>query len=412
MWMLAVALLHSISHENLYLVNEFILCQGPYPDGLSLEGHKQTRRFLEWIDDNFHLQVTEEPMRRGALLDLVLTNKEGLVGNMKLKGSFGYSDHEMIDFKILRAARRTHSKLTTLDFRRAYFHLFRDLLGRVPWDKALEGRGAQESQLIFKDHLLQAQEVTVLVDKGRATDIIYLDLCKAFDTVLHNILVSKLRRHEFDRWTTQCIRNWLDGHTQRVVVNTSMSKWRSVLSGVPQGLVLGPTLFNIFVGDMDSGIECTLSKFADDTKLCGTVDMPEGRDAIQKDLDRLERWVHANLIKFNKAKYEVLHLGQGNPKHKYRLCRAWIKSSSEEKDLGVLVDEKLNVSWQHMLAAQKANCILGHIKRSIARRLREVILPLSSTLMRPHLEYCVQLGGPNIRGTWTCWSRSIGGPQR
>ncbi|GAB0175819.1 hypothetical protein GRJ2_000047100 [Grus japonensis] len=92
------------------------------------------------------------------LMDIVLTNKEGLVGNVKFKGSLGCSDYEMVDFKIFRAARRAHSKLTTLDFRRADFGLFRDLLGRVPWDKALEGRGAQDSWLVFQDHLLQAQE--------------------------------------------------------------------------------------------------------------------------------------------------------------------------------------------------------------------------------------------------------------
>ena len=84
-------------------------------------------------------------------------------------------------------------------------------------------------------------------------------------------------------------------------------------------------LFNIFVGDMDSRTECTLSKFADNTKLCGVVDALEGRDAIQRDPDRLERWACVNRMKFNKAKHKVLHVGRGNPKCKHRLGRERLK---------------------------------------------------------------------------------------
>jgi len=108
-------------------------------------GQRQARRLLECVEDNFLLQVIEEPTRRGEMLDLVLTNKEGLTGNVKVKGSLGCSDHEMVKFKILRAARWVHSKLATLDFRRADFGLLRNLLSRILWDKALEGRWAQES---------------------------------------------------------------------------------------------------------------------------------------------------------------------------------------------------------------------------------------------------------------------------
>ncbi|PKU43987.1 reverse hypothetical protein [Limosa lapponica baueri] len=134
-----------------------------------------------------------------------------------------------------------------------------------------------------------------------------------------------------------------------------MSKWQPVMSGVLQEFILGLVLFNIFVGDMINGIECTLSKFGHDIKLCGVVNTLEGSDTIQRDLDRLQRLARAQLMNLNKGRCKVLHM------------------------------------------AQKANCILGCMKRNMASRSREIILPLYSALVRPHLEYCVRLGSHHPR---------------
>ncbi|GAB0210092.1 mitochondrial enolase superfamily member 1 [Grus japonensis] len=166
------------------------------------------------------------------------------------------------------------------------------------------------------------------------------------------------------------------------MVNGVTSGWRPVTSGVPQGSILGPVLFNVFINDLDVGLEGVVNKFADDTKLGGAVDSVEGGEALQ---DRLENWAITNRMRFNKGKCRILHLGRGSPGYTYRLGDERLETSHAERDLGVLVDSKLNMSQQCAQAARKANRILGCIKHGIASRSREVIVPLCAGAALPRV---------------------------
>lgn len=255
----------------------------------------------------------------------------------------------------------------------------------------IKGRSCLTNLLTF------LEEVTDMLDRKLPVDIVYLDFSKAFDKVPHKRLLEKLHAHGVRGKVWTWIKNWLSGRQQRVIIQGETSDWKPVLSGVPQGSVLGPLLFLIYIDDIDENIRSRLLKFADDTKLFGPVATPEQAEILQQDLRQMHYWSKEWQMLFNPGKCKCLHLGFNNLNYDYFVGDNLIESTEEEKDLGVWVDVLMNFSKQCAAAVAKANGVLATIRRTITNKSPKIIIPLYKSLVRPHLEYAVQAWRPFLQ---------------
>ena len=231
--------------------------------------------------------------------------------------------------------------------------------------------------------------MTAEFDEGRPMDLIYLDFSKAFDVFPTCRLLSKLRAHRIEGNVLKWMDGWLTGRQQRVVLNGEKSDWADVTSGVPQGSVLGPIAFVIFINDLDQGADLIKSvlKFADDTKLAHTVLNEKDRDDLQTTLNNLCDWSDKWCMRFNTGKCKVVHVGKKNNEYDYNMKGSTLGKVSEEKDIGVVVHSSLKPSRQCASAYQAASAVLHQIVSSFHYRDRHTFLKLYKTYVRPHVEF-------------------------
>ena len=182
---------------------------------------------------------------------------------------------------------------------------------------------------------------TEALDNGQTFDVVYLDFAKAFDSVPHKRLLHKLASYGVNGKLLAWIHAFLSNRRQRVVVNGEMASWSAVTSGVPQGSVLGPLLFLVFINDLPEAITSPLKIFADDTKIYRVLSTVDDNQELQDDIDSLSVWSEQWQMPFNTKKCKVMHFGHGNAMHQYAMNGENLEATDHEKDLGVVVDDKL-----------------------------------------------------------------------
>ena len=263
--------------------------------------------------------------------------------------------------------------------------------------------GFRNGRSCLTNLLTTLEQWTEIIDEGDCLDIAYLDFRKAFDLVSHEHLLYKMSKYGIDGKILNWVKDFLKNRTQKVVIRGTSSTTREVTSGVPQGSVLGPILFLIFINDLPLEIISPLSLFADDSKLFSRIVKTKSKSKVvetdndqklQKDLNKVVEWAKKWKMEFNVQKCKIMHLGHDNPRKVYSMDGKVLSTTEEEKDLGVLIDNKLDFGKHINSIVGRANRVLGMIRVSFACLNIQMFLNMYTALVRPLLEYCVQVWSP------------------
>ena len=239
--------------------------------------------------------------------------------------------------------------------------------------------------------------------KGKEVDVLYLDLSKAFDKVDHSLLLAKLKGYGISAPLLKWFRSYLADGAERVVLEGVYSNWLPVTSGVPQGSILGPLLFLVFVNNMPDYVcsDSKLALFADDSKLYRTLESPRSQSLLQQDLDGLYKWSLDSNMTFNLSKCKALHVSKKKSPSvylPYRLANDNLECASLITDLGISISCDLQWKYHIRKMITGANRKLGLIKRVcrlITNRYTRKIL-FCALVVRPRLEYCSSLWSPSV----------------
>ena len=263
---------------------------------------------------------------------------------------------------------------------------------------AEEQHGFVPNRNCMTNLLTAVEDWSSMIEKGMTFDLIYTDFAKAFDSVPHARLITKLKsvgiRGDLLGW----IEAFLTNRTQRVFVDGESSKCTDVISGIPQGSVLGPLLFVIFINDMPQNILSECKMFADDAKIYKEMNSEEDCIALQNDLDIMTEWSRKWQLPFNEGKCKRMHFGKGNLKKKYKMNEHVLEEVHHEKDLGVIIDTSLKFHKHTAAAIKRANSVLGIIKKSFIALDARTLTLLYKSMVRPHLEYGNVIWGPYYKG--------------